>query len=466
MAVAVRKTFTIAIDSGTTTISNFGGVGEGTNPSSAILSEVDVLKFVGAGLTADNLLLTQSGNDLILNFEGVDNTEAILTDFALKDLDNLPNQIGNLLFDQQSIIEDSIDVFDSQQAQAQVFDVNQVTFLDDLANNIDGRNSSADTINGQLGNDFLGGKGGNDLLRGGDGDDTLKGSSGVDQLIGGSGNDDLFGHGCDDILDGNDGYDYLHVYTDNEIILSPTQVIGDGTDTITKIEQANLNGLDGDNLINVRAATIKALARGNDGSDTLLGGAFDDTLNGGLGDDILKGGSGEDQLIGGLGNDNLFGHGGDDILDGNDGYDYLHVYTNNEIILSPTQVIGDGTDTITKIEQANLNGLDGDNLINARAATIKALARGNDGSDTLLGGAFDDTLNGGLGDDILKGGSGEDQLIGGNGNDNLFGHGGDDILDGNDGYDYLHVYTDNEIILSNIQLTGDGTDTISKYRTG
>ena len=64
--------FDIVRGSGITTIPSFGGVGVGLNPSSAVLSEVDTLKFEGAGLTANNLLLAQSGNDLVISFAGID----------------------------------------------------------------------------------------------------------------------------------------------------------------------------------------------------------------------------------------------------------------------------------------------------------------------------------------------------------------------------------------------------------
>lgn len=63
-----QQTFTINKDSGTTTILNFGGVGTVTNPNQATLAQVDTLKFNGSGLTPKNLILTQSDNDLVLNF--------------------------------------------------------------------------------------------------------------------------------------------------------------------------------------------------------------------------------------------------------------------------------------------------------------------------------------------------------------------------------------------------------------
>src|SRR5690242_14393144 len=49
-------------------ITDFGGVGKGTNPTSAVIAEVDTLKFNGPLLTAQNLLLTQNGNNLEITF--------------------------------------------------------------------------------------------------------------------------------------------------------------------------------------------------------------------------------------------------------------------------------------------------------------------------------------------------------------------------------------------------------------
>ena len=58
--------------SGTYTITDFAGIGKGTNPTAAVITEVDTLKFDGYDnnlFTARNLLLTQNGSNLEITFE-------------------------------------------------------------------------------------------------------------------------------------------------------------------------------------------------------------------------------------------------------------------------------------------------------------------------------------------------------------------------------------------------------------
>ncbi|BBD65987.1 hemolysin-type calcium-binding region [Nostoc commune NIES-4072] len=179
-------------------ITDFGGVGKGTNPSAEVIANFDTLQFTGSGLTAQNLQLTQNGNNLEVTFENVASTKVILQNFKLENLDNLPvfgasPAIGNIEFDGQSNIADSFDVINANSTQASIFNKNTVTFLNDLNNNIAGFDNSNDVINGQGGNDIINGLSGNDLLRGGSGDDILIGGEGNDTLVGGVGNDILIG---------------------------------------------------------------------------------------------------------------------------------------------------------------------------------------------------------------------------------------------------------------------------------
>ncbi|MBN3962615.1 MAG: cadherin-like domain-containing protein [Nostoc sp. NMS8] len=160
----------------------------------------DTLKFQGAGLTAQNLLLTKNGSNLEVSFENIANSpKVILQNFALENLDNLRKStgasvdLGNILFNGQTTIQDSFDVFDVNSTQSNLLNQNSVNFLNNLNNNVNGFDNSADVINGQGGNDRIDGKSGNDLLRGAAGNDTLIGGSGNDILIGGADNDSLTG---------------------------------------------------------------------------------------------------------------------------------------------------------------------------------------------------------------------------------------------------------------------------------
>ncbi len=193
-----RDKFIYNLRDQTDTITDFGGVGTGTNPSAAVVAEVDTIKFQGAGLTAQNMLLTQNGTSLEITFEGATDTKVILQNFKLEDLDNLKASgtrpaVGNIIFDGQNRIVDSFNVLNANSTDTTIGIKNTVTFLNDLNNNIVGLDNSNDVFNGQGGNDKIDGKSGNDLLRGGTGNDTLIGGAGNDTLVGGAGNDILTG---------------------------------------------------------------------------------------------------------------------------------------------------------------------------------------------------------------------------------------------------------------------------------
>ena len=98
-----KDKFVYNLGDGVDTITDFGGLGKGSNPSAAIIAEVDTLKFQGAGLTAQNLLLTQNGNNLEITFEGVADDKVILQNFPLENLENA-SAVGNILFNGQTSI--------------------------------------------------------------------------------------------------------------------------------------------------------------------------------------------------------------------------------------------------------------------------------------------------------------------------------------------------------------------------
>jgi Ca2+-binding RTX toxin-like protein len=200
-----QDVFVIGLGDGTKTITDFGGVGRGVEPTAAVIAEVDTLKFVGKGLTATNMQLTQKGADLEITFFGVkDSPTVILQNFALENLDNLRRStgasvdIGNILFNGDKVIQDSFDVLNSDSTQNTVFNRRTVTFANDLNNELNGFDGSADVINAQAGNDIIKTFGGNDWVRGGLGNDTIDT---------GEGNDWIQGDGGQDTLTGGAGYD-------------------------------------------------------------------------------------------------------------------------------------------------------------------------------------------------------------------------------------------------------------------
>lgn len=152
-----------------------------------------------------------------------------------------------------------------------------------------------DVIRGDDGNDSVEAFGGNDLIQGNDGDDTLRAGTGDDTVQGGLGDDSIGGwRGADD-LDGGFG--------DDEIFG------GDDDDTLTGGQGADmLFGQAGDDFV-----------RDNQGADFLSGGDGNDTL------DAMDGATdAPDTLFGGLGDDRLRGDAGD-TLNGDEGFDVFEV---------------------------------------------------------------------------------------------------------------------------------------------
>ncbi|MEA5604044.1 choice-of-anchor D domain-containing protein [Nostoc sp. UHCC 0252] len=239
-----KDTFVTKLNNGNDIITDFGGVGTNPNPSAEVIAKVDTLQFIGAGLTARNLQLTQNGNNLEVTFENVANTQVTLQNFQLENLENLGASstraaVGNIIFDGQTSLTDSFDVINANSTQTSIFTANTVTFLNDLNNNIVGFDNSNDVINGQGGNDTINGKSGDDLLRGNTGNDLLIGGKGNDTLMGGEGNDTLMGGEGNDLLIGGLGADAFS-FNSNAAFSSD----GVGIDTI-----ADFNRSQGDKIV-------------------------------------------------------------------------------------------------------------------------------------------------------------------------------------------------------------------------
>ncbi|MEH2289026.1 MAG: calcium-binding protein [Nostoc sp.] len=495
------------------TITDFGGVGKGITPSAAVIAEVDTIQF-GDGFTAQNLLLTQNGSNLEITFEvGAYSAYAfpkiILKNFKLENLDNLPAissrpAIGNILFDGQTSITDSFDVFNANSTQTNLFNKNTVTFLNDLDNNIIGLDNSNDVVNGQAGNDKIDGLSGNDLLRGGTGHDTLIGGKGDDSLQGGEGDDLLKGGEGNDSLQGGEGDDFLWGDAGNDNLFG-------GTDNDT------LFGGSGDDRLDVGSSNLDFFVGGNhllsgdNGNDTLSASGYDNrydmnnyssgnnTLNGGAGDDylIVNFSKGNNLLNGDDGNDTFFydfsydynGSSPNDTIDGGKGEDLLYYNTKNNFYYDSTSKgITSTFNPITNIGSITL----GTSLVNYKNIELNIkgtqyddLIVGSNGNDTLDSGlSGNDTVDGGTGDDLLnlddtsatggiistfnpttnigtitagtrlfnyknierlniKGTQYDDNIVGNNGNDTLDpGTSGNDTVDGGIGDDLLSFFTD------------------------
>jgi Ca2+-binding RTX toxin-like protein len=295
---------------------------------------------------------------------------------------------------------------------------------DNVADDIEilGGTNANDILVGSSGSNQLLGRGGDDILDGGLGRDTMDGGAGIDlvqystprntgvtaiingqPLSGQAGENDtilpsvenLRGTNLNDVLTGSAGANRLES--------------GGGQDT--------MSGSAGNDVL---IAAGRAVLHGDDGNDSLVGGAFDDFMTGDAGNDTMQGGGGRDSIRGGAGNDSIDAGDGDDSVDGGDGNDILFGGAGNDQLIG-----GAGRDS--------LHGGDGnDGLIgDADANTVPPLfAGGAAESDLLEGDAGIDFIRDRLGNNTLRGGAGNDGLEGGFENDTLEGGDGIDRLDG------------------------------------
>ncbi|MBG1261321.1 beta strand repeat-containing protein [Nostoc commune] len=513
----------VDVFNGTDTITDFGGVGKGTNPTAAITAEVDTLKFEGYDFfRAENLLLTQNGSNLEIAFEGVGETIVILQNFKLENLENQKASgataaIGNILFNGQTRITDSFDVFDANSTDTKLGIKNTVSFLNDLSNNITGLDDSNDVVNGQGGNDKIDGKSGNDLLRGGTGNDTLIGGAGKDTLIGSTGNNSLIGGTGDDVLNAEDstgnstliggaGNDYLSVEgSTGDNLLSG----GDGNDSFSLrasstapsfLVTQTVDAGKGDDFLQAyytnatgrMTSTFNATT--NIGSITagtnrvnyknierleIRGTTYDDLIVGTNGNDYLFGGSsgndpsyGDDTIFGGEGNDDLSVDysTSDNILNGGAGNDQLSATSstgnnllsgddgNDNLSTSGTHIDYDGGNTNAASGNNTLNGGAGDDNLSADYSTGDNLLIGGDGNDSLSASSYASDRYGfeTSGNNTLNGGAGDDNLSADYST-------GDNLLIGGDGNDSLSAssYDGGSTFGNNLLSGGDGNDSFS-----
>lgn len=184
--------------------------------------------------------------------------------------------------------------------------------------------------------------------------------------------------------------------------------------------------------------------QGDEGNDTILGGAGVDNAQGGAGADVLEGDAGNDMLNGGA---------DDDWLDGGEGDDFLFdIDGGNDTLLG-----GEGKDYLEGGEGSNrLEGGAGDDTLRAMGlAGQDNVMDGGAGADNISAGAGNDTIEGGEGDDTVFAGEGDNLISGGEGNDNLAGSAGNDTLLGGAGNDFL-----SSIFGTNLVEGGEGNDTI------
>jgi Ca2+-binding RTX toxin-like protein len=298
------------------------------------LSDYDKVVF-GDSISAEDVSLSRSGDDLIVRINGTDDALTVPGEFASFSMFNYSwNDIEEFVFSNGTLWT---------KAYLKVRVLAEAT------------TSGDDSITGFETSDLLVGGDGNDSLIGLAGDDSLSGGAGTDFLSGGSGNDVLAGGTGADTLQGNGGDDtYTFTVGDGDDLVGETVGAGEGsggTDVILLGEGINPADVtvvaygDGSGFVliigtNGDRITIEGtLAESKDrletvqfhdgtvwthadlfafataptpGNDTFYGGYDNETLSGGAGNDTLIGNGGNDVLDGGSGNDVLKGGSGDD----------------------------------------------------------------------------------------------------------------------------------------------------------
>jgi Ca2+-binding RTX toxin-like protein len=175
-----------------------------------------------------------------------------------------------------------------------------------------------------------------------------------------------------------------------------------------------INGVEGDDTLQIVNTTQSATIDGGPGQDTISGSLGNDRLIGGLGDDQINASEGDNLLYGDVVGQEALNVGGNDVLSSLGGNDVAYGGGGNDQIS-----LGAGND----------------------------YAFGGFGNDTLQGFAGNDRLYGGAGNDILSGNDGDDLLAGNAGNDQLTGGAGRDVLIGGTGADTVNGGADNDVVI-------------------
>jgi Ca2+-binding RTX toxin-like protein len=254
-------------------------------------------------------------------------------------------------------------------------------------------------------------------------------------------------------------------------------------------------GLTGDYrvFLNLSTAGNENILHGDNTANTITGTDFNDVIAGNGGSDILNGGGGDDLFVWyAIGNLDFYGNtvpSGNDVVDGGAGTDVQEVDASNNsetITLAPdgSGAIFTGTGISTgdvSLTLANVEGLDVHGLGGNDTMTIANMAGsqltgtihfwGDDGNDTLNASAASNVIiaHGGTGNDTLTGGSGNDQLFGDSGNDQLIGGAGDDTINGGTGDDHLWGNAGNDTLIggagADVFAGGAGLDTVDYSAT-
>jgi Ca2+-binding RTX toxin-like protein len=279
------------------------------------------------------------------------------------------------------------------------------------------------TVDGGSGNDTILGSNGADVLLGGIGNDFIDGQQGNDVAFLGTG-DDVFqwdpGDGSD-VVEGQAGFDRMLFNSSGaneniDIAANGGRVrffrdVGNIVMDLNDVERLEHNALGGADTITVNDLSGTDVTQVAVNLAGVIGGTAGDAqidtvaVNGtGAGDAIVVSGGATDAKIAGL-----------------------------QAVVSIATL--EATDVVA------VNGLDGDDGIDASAALHAVTLNGGVGNDTLKGGGGNDVLVGGADKDTLSGGIGDDQMLGEAGDDRMIWNSGDgtDLMEGGEGTDTAEV---------------------------
>jgi Ca2+-binding RTX toxin-like protein len=276
---------------------------------------------------------------------------------------------------------------------------------------------------------------GNDLIFAGDGDDTLAGGNGNDAIGGGSGDDVLTGGPQSDIVAGNLGDDEL-VWNDGD---GNDKIEGDGGSDLLDV-----NGGAAAERFDVSASGGRLRVFRDVASVALDAGAVERlSIESFGGRDVVT----APAAVPGLAAVELTLEAANDgqvdavSLIGSGAPESFKVAPVAPLHVRVSSGAGRTVFDVIRSTELGINAGDGDDQLTStlsRAAFFTVLTmRGQDGNDTLTGGAADEAMFGGAGNDTLRGGAGIDALFGEDGNDSLFGGADTDLLSGGPGIDRL-----------------------------
>ncbi len=411
-------------------------------------SVADQISF-GAGISAEQLLFSQSGNDLVIALNSQD--QITIRDYALQD-----NRIESLNFADGSQIN--------------------------LATTLSQHGILNDTVNPKLTNNddiIWASTGGTYALREGNNQLVISNSGPSNTVSAGAGNDRVLIMG--------DSTNKLNLGAGDNVI----ELNGNGNSTITTgvgndvIHAGNGDNIiragDGDNTITLGAGTQNIVTgRGNDKIEL---GAGNIALNSGAGDDIvnilnlqtlqqatINLGEGNDQLnvtgtdglvkvTAGLGADNLQLSGVNTQISDAGGNNLVNI-DNHELMTAANNIVrlgaGDDVLNLSSDGTSSLSLGDGNNQLEIIGNGVNSVSAGVDNDHVLILGDSTNKLNLGAGDNLIDiQGNTSNTITTGVGNDVIHVQNGDNIIRAGDGDNFITLGVGTQNI-----VTGSGNDKI------